>query len=52
MPILEQKWQALQVKAELLSKLDAEIVDMIEEESLDEEIELADIIRVNRTCRD
>jgi hypothetical protein len=42
---LKQKRQALQQKSELLLKLDAEIVEIIEEDGLDEEIEQADIVR-------
>ena len=42
---LKQKRQALEQKLELLLKLDAEIVEIIDEDVLDEEIEQADIIR-------
>ena len=42
---LKQKRQALEQKLELLLKLDAEIVEIIDEDVLDEEIEQADIVR-------
>ena len=42
---LKQKRQALEQKLELLLKLDAEIVEIIDEDVLDEEIGQADIVR-------
>ncbi len=44
-PNLKQKRQALQAKAELLSKLDEESVEMVEEDGLNGEVEQADIVR-------
>ena len=49
-PKLKQKRQALQLKTELLNKLDEEIVELVEEEGLDGEIEQADSQRANRSC--
>lgn len=50
-PKLKQKRQVLQLKTELLNKLDEEIVELVEEEGLDREIEQADIVReANRSC--
>ena len=42
---LKQKKQTLQLKSELLLKLDAEIVEMVEEDGLDEEVEQADVVQ-------
>ena len=42
---LKQKKQALQLKSELLLKLDAGIVEIVEEDGLDEEVEQADVIQ-------
>ena len=42
---LKQKREALAAKAELLNKLDAEVVEAIDEDDLEEEIEAADTIR-------
>ena len=42
---LKQKRRALQLKSELLLKLDAEIVEVVEEDRLDKEVEQADIVR-------
>ena len=41
---LKQKRQALEQKLELLLKLDAEIMEIIDEDVLDEEIGQADIM--------
>ena len=44
-PKLKQKRQALQVKTELLNKLDEEIVEIVDEDGLDDEVEQADVVR-------
>ena len=42
---LSQKRQALQAKMEVLTKLDKEIVEIVNEDTLEEEIEQSDVIR-------
>lgn len=42
---LKQKCEALAAKAELLNKLDADIVEAVDEDELDEEIDSADTVR-------
>ena len=42
---LRQKRDALSTKAELLSKLDADILEAVNEDNLEEEIEVADMVR-------
>ena len=42
---LKQKREALAAKAELLNKLDADIVEAVDEDELDEEIDSADTVR-------